>query len=116
MFFGLRNKQAKVKEDISDLSQAIFQIKTAVRQLQEEIYEIREGTLGMGSRMKQMNVEINSLQQKHQDLVNQEPGSKLYSQAAKLVAAGADIESLMQECELPRAEAELLFNLHKKPS
>jgi len=31
-----------------------------------------------------------------------------------MVELGADLEEVIRECELPRAEAELLFSLHKK--
>ena len=31
-----------------------------------------------------------------------------------MIELGADIEEVMRECELPRAEAELLFTLHQK--
>ncbi|WP_244213114.1 DUF2802 domain-containing protein [Idiomarina ramblicola] len=62
----------------------------------------------------QLNDEQQQLQQKLQEVSEQDPGSKLYQRAAKLVASGASVEELMQECDLPQAEAELLISLHKK--
>ncbi len=41
-------------------------------------------------------------------------GSRLYSRASKMVDLGADVDELMQECDLPKAEAELLLNLRKR--
>lgn len=120
VFLVLLKRQAKKVKSLEralEASQEKFKLlEQSLRQLKEEIYEVREGTLGMGNRLKQVSTELSALQHSHQDLANQEPGSKLYTQAAKLVAAGASIESLMQECELPRAEAELLYNLHKSQS
>ena len=48
------------------------------------------------------------------ELEQQDPTNKVYNRAAQLVAQGVTIEELMQECDLPRAEAQLLFDLHKK--
>ena len=44
----------------------------------------------------------------------QDPDSRFYTRAVKLVELGATLEEIMRECELPRAEAELLLNFHKK--
>ena len=40
----------------------------------------------------------------------------LIENAVKMVELGAGIEEIMQECELPKAEAELLLSLHKHRS
>ena len=44
----------------------------------------------------------------------QDPESRFYTRAVKLVELGATLEEIMRECELPRAEAELLVNFHRK--
>ena len=43
----------------------------------------------------------------------QAPENKLYSRAVKMVELGADLHEIMTECELPKAEAELLISLHR---
>ncbi len=43
-----------------------------------------------------------------------DPDSRLYSRASRMVELGADLEELMEECELPKAEAELLMSLRKR--
>ena len=81
-------------------SKADFAQQQVVAQLQQQV--------------AQLNDEQQQLQQKLQEVAEQDPGSKLYHRAAKLVASGASAEELMQECDLPQAEAELLISLHKK--
>lgn len=49
-----------------------------------------------------------------QEQQSQEPESKLYTHAARLVKSGATPEEVMTECELSRAEVDLLFSLHGK--
>lgn len=53
-------------------------------------------------------------------MVLQDPDGRLYSRAARMVELGADIDEVMAECEIPKAEAELLISLRaakqRKPS
>ena len=35
------------------------------------------------------------------------------NRAVKMVKAGSSIEEVMEECELPRSEAQLLFSIHR---
>ena len=44
----------------------------------------------------------------------QQPEDKLYSRALKLVKLGADVEEIIRECDIPRAEAEMLLAVHNK--
>jgi NADPH:quinone reductase-like Zn-dependent oxidoreductase len=39
---------------------------------------------------------------------------KFYNRAFKLVEKGASLEEIMSECELPRAEVEMLISVHKQ--
>ncbi|EKE75393.1 DUF2802 domain-containing protein [Gallaecimonas xiamenensis] len=79
------------------------------------LHEVHSGALGMGQRLLALAGDVERLQGTQDELKNVDPQSKLYSRAAKMVSLGADIDELMRECELPRAEAELLYNLHKRP-
>lgn len=93
-----------------------------------EMHEVRSGAIGVGQRLQALESHVQSVKghvqnvegqlsetiERQEELVNLEPDSKLYSRAMKMVSLGAGIEEVMQECELPRAEAELLVNLHKK--
>ena len=68
-------------------------------------------TIYINSRLQQ---ELAELQEQQQALALSDPESKIYSRAVKMVELGADLEEIIRECELPRAEAELLFNLHRQ--
>jgi len=61
--------------------------------------------------VEEKSQELEQLQdaQKYDD-----PNAKIYSRAVKMVELGADLEEIIHECELPRAEAELLMSLHKQ--
>lgn len=93
-----------------------------------ELEELRSGVIGIGQRILQLeqalqNIELNQqalaseLEQltEHQQKIQLfDPESRLYSRAVKMVQLGAGLEEVMSECELPRAEAELLINLHRQ--
>lgn len=79
-----------------------------------EIAEIRSGLLKIGKHVMELQSEAQELKQKQQDIQLADPESKIYSRAVKMITLGADIEEIIRECELPRAEAELLFTLHQK--
>jgi hypothetical protein len=58
--------------------------------------------------------EIEQISEHQQKMQLFDPESKLYNRAMKMVQLGAGLEEIMLECELPRAEAELLLNLHRQ--
>jgi hypothetical protein len=69
---------------------------------------------------KQLEHRIKVLQQEGleqkqliEQIKNQQPQDKLYSRAFKLVELGADIDEVVRECDIPRAEAEMLLSVHK---
>ncbi|MCG6199818.1 DUF2802 domain-containing protein [Psychromonas antarctica] len=76
--------------------------------------ELHSGAVGMGKKIQQLDLVVKQTQENQLNFVAQAPENRLYTRAAKMVALGASIEELMAECELPKAEAELLINLHKK--
>ncbi|MEP0356923.1 DUF2802 domain-containing protein [Paraglaciecola sp.] len=82
--------------------------------LKEDIHEVRSGSFGISKRVKELSEEVIALQSAHQLLSEQDPQSRFYNKAAKLITDGASLSDIIQECEMPTAEAELLFNLHKK--
>ena len=111
LIIALKNKQA------NELNAVLQQLKDSSEQthiLRSEISELRTGLLSIGKRVLEV-------EQQNQDLIQQQaaqkyddPDAKIYSRAVKMVELGADLDEVIRECELPRAEAELLFSLHKQ--
>jgi uncharacterized membrane protein YhiD involved in acid resistance len=80
----------------------------------KQFTEIHSGAVGMGKKVQQLDIALRKTQENQVNLVASSPENRLYTRATKMVELGASIEELMIDCELPRAEAELLFNLHRK--
>ncbi|WP_160060445.1 DUF2802 domain-containing protein [Psychromonas sp. L1A2] len=80
----------------------------------KQFTEVHSGAVGLSKKLQQLDTEVKKTQENQVNLVASAPENRLYTRATKMVELGASIEELMSECELPRAEAELLLNLHRK--
>ncbi|CAH0534088.1 hypothetical protein VST7929_01989 [Vibrio stylophorae] len=80
----------------------------------KQFNELRTGVISMSQKVTQLAQEMQEIEARQQDAQRNDPEGRLYSRASKMVQLGADIEELMTECELPKAEAELLMNLQKR--
>ena len=82
--------------------------------LRSEVAEMRAGMLSIGKRVVAVEEKSQELEQLRDAQKYDDPNAKIYSRAVKMVELGADLEEIIHECELPRAEAELLMSLHKQ--
>lgn len=53
------------------------------------------------------------IQSQIRELKLQDPSLRLYQRAAELVKQGASIDEIMDACDIPRAEAEMLMMVHR---
>lgn len=81
--------------------------------LRKQMVELHSGGIGMGQRLQSVEGRTQQINERQQELTLQDPDRRLYSRAAKMVELGADLDEVMNECELPKAEAELLISLRK---
>ena len=110
----LRRKLNQQQERLEQLSTQLHAFQNEVSAMEESVSEIRAGSLGVGAKVRQLDNALQDSLAKQEALLEQDPNNRLYVTAAKLIATGATIEEVMRECELPRAEAELLFSIHKR--
>nr|WP_172634457.1 DUF2802 domain-containing protein [Shewanella violacea] len=82
--------------------------------VKRELQELRSGTIGVGRRMLELEKRTSKQDARLDEVNQQDPQARLYSRAMKMVDLGASIDELIQECELPKAEAELIIRLHGK--
>lgn len=111
LVIAFKNKQ------VSNSSQTEQKLRDSAEQvhiLRSEIGELRTGLLSIGKRVIEVENQNQELLQQQAAQKYDDPDAKIYSRAVKMVELGADLDEVIRECELPRAEAELLFSLHKK--
>lgn len=65
-------------------------------------------------RIKVLQENLHSVSEQLEQLQSQQPEDKLYRRAKKMIALGAGVDEVAQECGLPIAEAEILATMHGK--
>ncbi len=127
LIWQLLKQRNSANSQLNILSQQLELNQQQLAAAQSETEELRAGIIGVGQRvlsleqqlqnqqvsLQQVQSSCNELAEQQQALSLTDPESKIYTRAMKMVHLGADLEEIMRECELPRAEAELLFNLHQ---
>jgi len=67
-------------------------------------------------RIKALQSHVNEQQVAMEQLQVGQGEDKFYSRAIKLAKKGAEIDEIVSECELPRAEAEMLLSVYQRTS
>ncbi|MCM2678994.1 DUF2802 domain-containing protein [Echinimonas agarilytica] len=106
--------QESVDRRLNAIEQIVRQLSRANDPILNDIQEIRTGSLAVGRRLGLLEQRLSDLVDQQPTVDDLEPQRRIYSRAVRMVELGADIDEIMQECELPRAEAELIVNLHTK--
>ncbi|KGJ91357.1 DUF2802 domain-containing protein [Colwellia psychrerythraea] len=121
----LKTKMEMLNVQMQSTSLLVDDLQTLNNKLQQELDEVvsRNERLATENEQvsKQLEHRIKSLQNQsieQQQLLAQWQDSqgqdKFYNRAFKLAAKGADIEEIMSECELPRAEVEMLMSVYQQ--
>lgn len=103
-----RSKRSKQESEAS-----VATLQGQLESLRKQMMELHSGAIGMGQRLQAVEGAMQQINDRQQELTMQDPERRLYSRAAKMVELGADLDEVMSECELPKAEAELLISLRK---
>jgi len=110
---GFRLRRALVQQ--SDyFRQQLRNADKEQQKLNKQLLEIRSVVVGLGKTIGDQQEVIRHLNERLKELENADTDARLYSRASKMVKLGADLDELIEECELPKAEAELMMSLQKK--
>lgn len=126
LFISIRSlkKQTRLTEtNISSNELLVNQLQTLFIQIDKRLTESVDQNKVQYTELdqvsKQLEHRIKNLQEdilKLQQVQSQQPEDKLYSRAFKMIELGADAEELIKECDIPRAEADILIAIHQKKS
>ncbi|QYJ84374.1 MULTISPECIES: DUF2802 domain-containing protein [Shewanella] len=109
-----QKQTSKLRAKIDALTLLVKENDRQREAVKQELQELRSGTIGVGRRMLELEKRVTKQEARIDETVADEPQARLYTRAMKMVELGADIDELVKECELPKAEAELLLRLHGK--
>jgi len=103
----------------------------ALEQIQKESHEQISNTLAteleskvsaltanilqsQASEIEALKFDLDKLMAQIDELSQQDPAAKMYAKAHSLVASGASINEIIDACDLPKAEVEVLMGFQKK--
>ncbi|MFT4731631.1 MAG: hypothetical protein ACI89W_000641 [Gammaproteobacteria bacterium] len=105
-FTAFENKQDKLHEKnkqalTSELEDMLCSLKTSTSQAHAFDIEM-------------IKIDVDKLMAQIDELSQQDPAAKMYARAHSLVESGATISEIMDACDLPQAEVEVLIGFQKK--
>lgn len=114
----LLRREKKARQNLEAKFQAMELLYKNTRQqhesLSKQFNELRAGSIGMSQKLAELAQRFDELLEKQNELEMHDQDGRLYSRASKMVELGADLRELMEECDLPKAEAELLLSIRKQ--
>lgn len=113
-FFVLNRRNKQLVQQLTEAKAQYKNLQDEQQKLQKQFLEFRSGSINMGQKVAEMTQLSQHFDDRLNELENTDVDSRLYSRANKLVQLGAGINELMEECELPKAEAELMMSLQAK--
>ncbi|WP_375750859.1 DUF2802 domain-containing protein [Vibrio sp. HN007] len=113
LFVWLRGR-AQAQQQSDKLRQATRQMDKELQKANNQLLEVRSVVVGLGQKVTEQQDLIQHLSERVNELEHVDSDSRLYSRASKMVQLGAGIDELIEECELPKAEAELMMSLQNK--
>ncbi|MFZ2290224.1 MAG: DUF2802 domain-containing protein [Halopseudomonas yangmingensis] len=96
------------------LQQRFDELQSQQRLLASELAGFQQTNIQMGEQLTVLNQQIKRLQERQQQVEQQDPVSVSYSQASRLVGLGASADDLTQACGITKAEADLLIKMHAR--
>ena len=114
----LNQKFQKSLEIINGLHKHVQQKDEHLMLLDERLstaeLKLRTETAKLNELNAQLENGIERLEQQVQDTQMQDPTAKRYQKANELLSSGVSIEEVMDICELPRAEVDILLGLLRR--
>lgn len=114
IFIILNRKNAQLTAQLTHAQKQNQQLQDEQKRLSKQFVEFRTASISMGQKVADISQLSQHFDERLNELENTDADSRLYSRANKLVQLGAGINELMEECELPKAEAELMMSLQAK--
>lgn len=112
LFTRNQHLQQQLDQQQQNQKQGVADLHTTISGLVHQVEEGQSRSVAMSRHVQQLQSSVEQLENQLREVKQQDPAMRLYHRGADLVKQGASIEEVMQACDLPRAEAELLFSMH----
>lgn len=98
-----------------NFNQQINKLTQESLKLKKELRIVGASAIGVGQRLGKFEEYTQRLASRQQHTELKQGNTASYAHAMKIVALGGNVDDMIDGCGLTRAEAELVFMLHKKP-
>jgi uncharacterized protein YoxC len=92
----------------------INELESHINDLSTELQGLSNASMGIGRKLQVLEKDSERLNGKVTEIQKNDPTTVSYSEAARLVGMGANVDELMNACGISRPEAELVLALTKK--
>lgn len=114
----LSNQVKLLKQQVADLVTTSAEHTSAtvakVTDFGHQQTESQARSLVITRHLQTLQSELESLESQVRELKLQDPSVRPYQRAAELVKQGATLSEVMEACDIPQAEAEMLMMVHQK--
>ena len=97
-------------------AEAIARAEALAKNANNQQTEAQARTLVITRHLQELEEKYTDVENQLRELKLQDPSLRLYQRAADLVKQGASIDEIIEACDIPRAEAEMLVMVHKQNS
>ena len=111
LYSHIKQLRSALSESEHANAEAIARTEALAKNANNQQTEAQARTLVITQELDEKQTDIEN---QLRELKLQDPSLRLYQRAADLVKQGASIDEIIEACDIPRAEAEMLVMVHKQ--
>ncbi|AXT37648.1 DUF2802 domain-containing protein [Alteromonas sp. BL110] len=114
LYSHVKQLRTALSDSDKNSTSAIARIEALAKNANNQQTEAQARTLVITRHLQELDEKQADIENQLRELKLQDPSLRLYQRAADLVKQGASIEEIIEACDIPRAEAEMLMMVHKQ--
>lgn len=116
LYSHIRKLRTSIETNQAEHIEALARVEALANNANNQQAEAQARTIVITRHLKELDEKQISIENELRELRLQDPSLRLYQRAAELVKQGASIDEIIEACDIPRAEAEMLVMVHKQSS
>ena len=116
LYSHVKQLRTALSDSEQNSASAIARTEALAKNANNQQTEAQARTLVITRHLQELDEKQTDLENQLRELKLQDPSLRLYQRAADLVKQGASIDEIIEACDIPRAEAEMLVMVHKQNS
>lgn len=116
LYSHVKQLRTALSDSEQNSASAIARAEALAKDANNQQTEAQARTLVITRHIQELDEKQTDIENQLRELKLQDPSLRLYQRAADLVKQGASIDEIIEACDIPRAEAEMLVMVHKQNS